>query len=65
VNFGWMQDKQALVSPEITNVDRQQSINTVDVRTGRQSGIMHLHTVDMMRNEQRPPLRVNLEQRYR
>jgi hypothetical protein len=47
-------------APEIPDIDGQQPANTMHVHARRQSCVMDLHALDVMRYQKRPPALVDL-----
>jgi hypothetical protein len=59
-HFIWMQHAESVKAPEIAYVDCQNLAYAMDVHAGGQPGIVDLHTLDIMRDQQCAPAVVRL-----
>lgn len=55
-----MENAEFVDAAEIPHVDGQQLPNPMDIHARRQPGVMNLHTLNVVRDQKRPPAVVNL-----
>ena len=55
-----MNNANSVKAPEVPNIDGQQLPNAMDIHACRQPGVVDLHTLNVMRDQQRPPAVVHL-----
>ena len=55
-----MENPESIKPPEIPNVDGQQLSDAMHIHTRSQSGVMDLHTLDLMRDQKSAPALVDL-----